>query len=206
MGHHATQQQLIWGLASPSQQDGALRGQPKILRKGCNFVKGLNFSLRWRQSSGKCRSHTLSFASPCFQCEMSRTTSANVNRNTDSWDIKRRYTFLTSCHVHRESRSIQDKGEKILRSHVHFLFPISQPWTHRLSTGGFAILPIKQKLCSEQHLCILGAIMHISNKKREENLTFFKMSILASPDVSSNAHLLFLYIYRQCLRGSRIPF
>lgn len=37
--------------------------------------------------------------------------------------------------------------------------------THRVSAGGFSILQIQQKLCSEQHLCILGAIMHNSNKK-----------------------------------------
>lgn len=97
-------------------------------------------------------------------------------------------------------------GWKILRSHILLLFPISQAWTHRLSTGGFAILPIKQKLCSEQHLCILGAIMHISNKKGVENLAFFKMSILVSPDVSSNDHLLFLYIYGLSLQSSILIF
>lgn len=64
--------------------------------------------------------------------------------------------------------TIQISGieQKILQSYILFHFSISHPWTHTLSTGRFVILPIKQKLCSEQHLCILGAIMHISNKRK----------------------------------------
>lgn len=40
---------------------------------------------------------------------------------------------------------------------------------------------------------ILGAIMHISNKKME-NFHIFQ-NIYSSPDVSLNNHILLLYIY-----------
>lgn len=48
---HATAANL--GSRLSSQQDRAPRGQEKILHMGCNFVKGLDFSLRKRQSSRK---------------------------------------------------------------------------------------------------------------------------------------------------------
>lgn len=154
----------------------------------------------------QCRSHTPSCASPCFQCEMSRTTSENVKRNTDSWDIKRRYTFLTSCHVHRESRSILDKGGKYCGATFPFSFP--SPSRGHTDSAQVDLLfcrlsknyAVSSTCASWVQLCIFPI------KKGVEILTFFKMSILASPDVSSNAHLLFLDIYRLSLRGCRIPF
>lgn len=103
VGHHSTPQQLIWGLASRSQQDGAPRGQAKTLIWAAILSKG--WISHWDEDKAVeniwFRSHTPSCASPCFQCEMSRTTSPNVKRNTDGGVIKRHYTFLTSCHVHR---------------------------------------------------------------------------------------------------------
>lgn len=54
---------------------------------------------------------------------MSTTTSANANRNTEHWDIKHRYTFLTLCHVHRESRSNRDKGGKYRGATFSSSFP-----------------------------------------------------------------------------------
>lgn len=88
---------------------------------------------------------------------------------------------------------IQNPAENTAELHSLY-FTISHPLTHTLSTGGFAILMIKQKLCSEQHLCILGAIMHISRKESSGDFTFFKMSFLTSLHGLSNTHLLLLYV------------
>lgn len=153
----------------------------------------------------QCRSHTPSCASPCFQCEMSRTTSANVNRNTD-WDIKCRYTFLTPCHVHRESRSIRDKGGKYRGATFSFSFP-SPRRGHTDSAQVDLLFCRLSRNYAASSTCASWVQLCIFPIKKEWRISHFsKMSILASPDVSSNAHLLFLYIYRLSLRGCRIPF